>query len=191
MNSMAKNGGTSGGSPASSARTVGTGNPVGASALWTRAWRSMSRLRTGSSPGGHTLIATFWLPSTTVQNARLDAPPVSGVTGATSRPPNAARSRARNSSSSSGLAGTSAPHAREPTVHRVDRRLDLGVGVDEPLHLLARRRALRRDVLAREQALVRCVLLHQLVRQHVEVDLVGTVHHRHRRCTGPHALQRQ
>src|SRR5262245_35636886 len=172
MNSIAKNGGTSGGSPASSATTVGTGNPVGASALWTRAWRSMSRLRTGSSPGGHTLIATFCVPSTTVQNARLDAPPVSGVTGATSRPPNAARRRSRNSVSSSGFAGTSAPHAREPTVHGLDRLLDLGVGVDEPLHLLARRGALGRDVLAREQSLVRRVLLHQLVGEDVEVDLV-------------------
>src|SRR5215475_11491144 len=64
-------------------------------------------------------------------------------------------------------------------VHGVDRGLDLGVGVDDPLHLLPRRGAFGGEVLAREEAFVRLVLADEVLGEHVEVHLVGTVHHRH------------
>ncbi len=45
-------------SPASSHRTSGTGTVLGPRARMTRAWRSTSRLRTGSTPGGATFTTT-------------------------------------------------------------------------------------------------------------------------------------
>ena len=78
-NGMTNSGGTSGGSPASSQITSGTGTAVPCSARSSRAWRSTSRFSTGGSPGGATLTTTCRSPSR-AEYVRLDAPPVSGRT---------------------------------------------------------------------------------------------------------------
>ena len=57
-NDMTNRGGTSGGSPASSHSTSGTGTACAVQRPDHRAWRSTSRLRTGGRPGGATLTTT-------------------------------------------------------------------------------------------------------------------------------------
>ena len=88
-NDMTNSGGTSGGSPASSHSTSGTGTAVPCSARSSRAWRSTSRLRTGGSPGGATLTTTAAVAGDRagVREARRAAGERRDVVGAERREP--------------------------------------------------------------------------------------------------------
>ena len=87
-NDITNSGGTSGGSPASSQSTSGTGTAVPCSARISRAWRSTSRLRTGGSPGGATLTTTRRSPMRRgVGEARRAAGERRDVVGAERREP--------------------------------------------------------------------------------------------------------